>query len=367
MSAPALVLLAAGASRRYGRPKQLDPLGPGGETIMELTAQDAVAAGVGRIVLVVGEETGQEVLARTREAARRDGYADRVPVDAVRQQVDDLPGSDAACAAKLTGVPARRRSRTRPRRRPRTRPWGTAHALRAARSLLGGTGASVVVANADDWYGPGAIERVVRWAAENADATAGALVPYPLLVVLPPGVTSVNAPEAVSERPPATGSARCRTVAAAAKGVSRGLLRTDDEGRLADLVEHVHMRRDPSDPSSALGVAPDGTTVRAALDRLCSMNLWAFGPGIWDVLERGLPIFLASLDADAGVGGGGADDPGGRAADAAEWFLPKVVRDAVRSGDLAVRVLSPGERHLGVTHPEDRTRVRDALAAELGS
>jgi CTP:molybdopterin cytidylyltransferase MocA len=334
MPAPILVVLAAGASRRYGRPKQLDPLGPHGETIMELTARDAVSAGVERIVLVVSESTGREVEERMRETARMEGWGNSVRIDAVRQRPDDLP----AGYAEPPG---------------RTRPWGTAHAVRAARPLLGGSGASIVVANADDWYGRDAIARIVEWAAEKRPPGAAALVPYPLTVGLPPVADLQGSP--------------------AAQGVSRGLLRAAADGRLTHLVEYVDLCRDPEDPASAIGGAPDGSAVRVPLDQLCSMNLWAFGPAIWYVLEHRFPKFLDARAGDArGARASAAetrtDTPARPNADMAaqpEWLLPDVVLAAARAGELDVRLLEPGTVHLGVTHPEDRERVRDALASAV--
>lgn len=290
---------------------------------MELTARDAVAAGVGRIVLVTNEETGAEVEARMRSVARRAGFASMVRIDAVVQRVTDVPAG--------LGVP-----------RDRVRPWGTAHAVRAARTLLARTDAPVVVANADDWYGPDAISRIVRWADDAATPTTAALVPYPLALVMPAAVG--GAPERPRlelhreecERP---------------LGVSRGLLRLDEAGRVVDVVEHLHVRRAPGDSGVAVGVAPDGSTARIPLDRLCSMNLWAFGPGIWSLLEDAFRSFLTT--------------PGRRHDPVSEWLLPDVVRAGIRADRLKVFTLPPGSRHLGVTHPEDRARVRDALASVI--
>lgn len=316
MPAPALVLLAAGASRRYGRPKQLDPLGPGGETIMELTSRDAVAAGIGRIVLVVSGEAGAgrtgvgsmgaAVTNRMREAARRDGYADAVPIESVEQRLEDVPPGFS-----LPG--------------DRARPWGTAHALRAARHALAESGAPIVVANADDWYGPDAVARIVRSAAESGDPRFAALVPYPLQVTLPPA----SAPEA--------------------GGVSRGIVRTDEAGRLVDLREVLQLRREPGSPGVARGRAAVGCEVHVPLGALCSMNLWGFGPAIWDALEHHLEEFLAHLGSDR----------------EAEWFLPDVVLAAAADGYLSVHALEPGTVHLGITHPADRERVREGLRTAL--
>lgn len=317
MPAPALVLLAAGASRRYGRAKQLDPLGPAGETIMELTAHDAVGAGVGRIVLVVSGKRGTgptgagsigaAVTARMREAARRDGYADAVPIDAVEQRLDDLP-------ARFSPPD------------DRTRPWGTAHALRAARHALAESGAPIVVANADDWYGPDAVARIVRSVAESEDPGFAALVPYPLEVTLPPA----SSPEA--------------------GGVSRGIVGTDETGRVVDLREVLQLRRDQGSPGMARGRTSVGCEVHVSLDARCSMNLWGFGPAIWDALEHHVEHFLSHhlLEPEA------------------EWLLPDVVLAGVAAEQLTLHALEPGTRHLGITHPTDRERVRAGLRTALG-
>lgn len=305
---PTLVILAAGASRRYGRPKQLDPLGPGGETIMELTARDAVSAGVGRIVLVVGRETGPAVLERMRAAARRDGYADTLIVDAVEQRLDDLPPGFAPPAG-------------------RSRPWGTAHAVWACRRVIRTAGSPVIVTNADDWYGPDAIGRAVRWAGSIDSPGTCAMVPYPLEVTLPP----------ISDR------------ATPAGGVSRGIVRADAHNRLVGVEEVLHLTRDPTNPGTARGRNARGADVSVPLDRFCSMNLWAFGPEIVDLLDREFEGFLTAS-------GSSLDS---------EWFLPDAVLAGAQRADVQVRILPPGTVWAGITHPQDRDRVRARLKRTL--
>lgn len=123
---PALVILAAGVASRYGSLKQLEPVGPGGEALLEYSAFDAWRCGFGRVVLVVHPET--ETLFRSGAGGR---IARRMPVRYVRQTLEDLPaGFD---------VPA-----------DRHKPWGTGHAVLAAEPAVAGPFA---VLNADDFYG----------------------------------------------------------------------------------------------------------------------------------------------------------------------------------------------------------------------
>ena len=126
--APTLLVLAAGRGSRYGGLKQIDPVGPSGETVLDYAVYDAIRAGFGRVVFVIR---------RDFEEAFREGvtakYEGRIAVGLAYQASDDLP---AGCA-----VPG-----------GRERPWGTGHAVWCARNAVRGPFA---VINADDFYGAG--------------------------------------------------------------------------------------------------------------------------------------------------------------------------------------------------------------------
>ncbi|MBI2537903.1 MAG: NTP transferase domain-containing protein [Gemmatimonadetes bacterium] len=126
--APALVILAAGIGSRYGGPKQLEPVGPGGATLMDYSIYDARRLGVRRVVFVVGPdlEAPFRILVRER-------YANRVDAAIAVQRLEDVP-------AGVTAAP------------PRRSPWGTGHAVLAAEREISGPFA---VLNADDFYGRG--------------------------------------------------------------------------------------------------------------------------------------------------------------------------------------------------------------------
>ena len=124
--APTLLVLAAGMGSRYGGLKQMDAVGPSGETMLDYAVYDAVRAGFGRAVFVVRREFEGEF--RASVASK---YAGRIPCDLVFQSVEDLPGGSAAPAG-------------------RQKPWGTGHAVWCARGAVSGPFA---VINADDFYG----------------------------------------------------------------------------------------------------------------------------------------------------------------------------------------------------------------------
>jgi len=121
---PTLLVLAAGMGSRYGGLKQLDRFGPGGETIMDYSVFDALAAGFTKVVFVIR---------RDFEAAFREAiggkYERRIAVEYVFQQLDDVPPGFAAPSE-------------------RTKPWGTAHAIWCARRAIAEPFASI---NADDY------------------------------------------------------------------------------------------------------------------------------------------------------------------------------------------------------------------------
>jgi NDP-sugar pyrophosphorylase family protein len=134
--APTLLVLAAGMGSRYGGLKQIDPVGPAGETVLDYAVHDAIRAGFGEAVFVIRREF-EEAFASAVTAK----YARAIAVRTVFQATDDLPpGFD---------VPA-----------GRERPWGTGHAVWCAREAVGGPFA---VINADDFYGASSFSRLAAF------------------------------------------------------------------------------------------------------------------------------------------------------------------------------------------------------------
>ncbi|HVW32003.1 MAG TPA: NTP transferase domain-containing protein [Acidimicrobiia bacterium] len=238
MTAPTLVLLAAGMGSRFGGPKQIAPLGPGGSALIDYAAHDAVAAGFGRLVLIVRGEILEAVEAHV--AAHWPG--DLRP-EYVRQDLE--PAAVAAIAAG------------------RVKPLGTAHALVAAAPVLDGP---FGVANADDLYGAAAFSLL-------ADHLAGggghALVAYRLAHTL------------LGDRP-----------------VNRALCRIDTGGRLTGVVEGA-VHGEGGLTWRPIGAGDDEALVMKG-DEPVSMNLWGFTPDIVPVLAEAFVAFQAGGGIAAG-------------------------------------------------------------------
>ncbi|HSM06653.1 MAG TPA: NTP transferase domain-containing protein [Longimicrobiales bacterium] len=245
-TAPALVLLAAGRSSRYGRPKQLDPLGPGGASLTAYTVLDALRAGFGSVVLVVRPDLEGSLSAHLSEQLGPD-----LPLAWVHQELGDLPEGFGDL------VPGRKK------------PWGTAQAVLAARKRLHGP---FGVANADDWYGPEALSALRSALADlpPEPPCPAVLVGFPMRATLPPS----------------------------GDGVSRGRVEVAG-GEVRTVVELHQVATRPDGRLS--GRTGAGDEVAVAADDWASMNLWGFGRCGIDVLADGFTDFLEAEGADPGA------------------------------------------------------------------
>ena len=233
---PTLVVLAAGMGSRYGGLKQVDPVGPSGEAILDYSVFDAVRAGFGKVVFIIRHDFEAEF----KEKVGRK-YEGLIPVDYCYQDINDLPA---------------------PYKVPegRTKPWGTGHATRAARSVVK---EPFAVINADDFYGRDAFEQLAKFLSHATDgATLGfAMVGYKLELTL-------------SEN----GSVARGICDVAADGTLKGVTEMTKLVRAGDVAEN---REDPAAP------------VQVPLDARVSMNLWGFTPGLFTELEARFPKWLA--------------------------------------------------------------------------
>jgi hypothetical protein len=231
---PTLLILAAGMGSRYGGLKQIDPMGPSGETILDYSVFDAVRGGFGRAVFVIRPDFEQDFRARVMSR-----FAARIDVDCVFQTLDMLPDGFALPEG-------------------RTKPWGTTHAILCARSAVT---APFAVINADDFYGRDSFAALGRRLAElPVDSAAYCMVGFTLKNTLSEHGT-----------------------------VARGVCRTDDRGFLADIRELTQVRR-TADGAEDNG--PGGPT-RLTGDEPVSMNMWGFTPHIFLQLDDCFHGFLA--------------------------------------------------------------------------
>jgi len=240
MSQLTLLVLAAGMGSRYGGLKQLDPMGPSGETLLDYSVFDAVRAGFDRVVFIIRKDIEAEF--REKIGARYEG---KLAVDYVFQQLDALPDGFS--------VPEGRQ-----------KPWGTAHAIWCARHALNGPFAAI---NADDFYGADSYAILGKFLAGGpTDAPRFAMAGYRL-------------DKTLSEN----GS------------VARGVCEVDANGRLLHIVECTSIE------GGAEGIRQkeaDGSVRSFTGTESVSMNFWGLTPAVFPLLERQLIDFLGEKSAD---------------------------------------------------------------------
>jgi NDP-sugar pyrophosphorylase family protein len=281
-----LVILAAGMGSRFGGLKQVQPVGPHGELIIEYSVFDALRAGFDRVVLVIRRDIEADFRA---SIGRR--LESRLTVDYVFQESTDLPAAHAARAAG------------------RTKPWGTGHAVLAARDAVR---RPFAVINADDFYGAAGYRTLAQHFAASSDY---ALVGYPLRQTL-------------SEH----------------GAVSRGICATDAGGRLQGITEVTKIERLPGGGARYLD---GGAERRLTGDEIVSLNFWGFTPALFDQLGRGFEEFLAARGADP----------------KAEFFLPTALSDLNARGEARIALRQSEDAWFGITYREDLPAAQDAIRA----
>jgi len=235
-----LVVLAAGLSKRYGRLKQLERVGPNDEAIMDYNVYDALRAGFDEVVYIVRPEILDDV---KRHVQRVLGEA--VPTRFVLQELHSLPEGFRAPA-------------------DRAKPWGTAHAVMCAATEVEGP---FVVCNADDLYGPEAFRQLHDFLQEPGPAE-GALIGYPL-----------------------------RDTLAGGGGVARGLCHVGKDGWLEHVIEIGQIRRAAA---WIVGIEGENTPIDLTGDEMVSMNLWALSPPMVRGITRQFGHFLQHWGAHPG-------------------------------------------------------------------
>ena len=241
---PTLLVLAAGMGSRYGGLKQMDGLGPNGETIIDYSIYDAVEAGFGKVVYIVREYFKEQMEQVVKAKYSNVKCIDGEPLEFafVTQELDKIP-------APFTLNPEREK------------PWGTAHAVMMAKDVIH---EPFAVINGDDYYGKDSFKILGDWLRAH-EGTKGeyALVGFELENTL-------------SE----SGS------------VSRGVGSADETGYVTNVVEHHKIAR--NEEGKIYGDnSVTGETVELEPKALCSMNMWGFTP---DYFQNSEDIFVAFLE-----------------------------------------------------------------------
>ncbi|CAM2980701.1 nucleotidyltransferase family protein [Rariglobus hedericola] len=244
-SAPTLLVLAAGMGSRYGGLKQVDPVGPSGETILDYAVFDAIREGFGRVVFVIRKEF--EEAFRTQVAAK---YADKVKVDYVFQALDALPPGFA--------VPE-----------GREKPWGTGHAVWCARDAVT---EPFAVIGADDFFGRDAFRQLALFLREGAATEIEDAAPNFAMI----GYRLANT---LSEN----------------GAVSRGVCATGGDGYLEKVVEHTGIRREEV---AATATGDADAEKKYTGEETVSMNCWAFTPEFFTGLNEQFEAFLEARGAE---------------------------------------------------------------------
>ena len=237
MSHVTLVVMAAGIGSRFGGGiKQLEPVGPNGEIIMDYSIYDALEAGFNKVVFVIRKDLEKDFDEIIGQRMKK-----KVHVEYAFQEIDDIPEQ---YKDKFT---------------ERTKPWGTGQAILACKELVH---EPFLVINADDYYGREAYEEAYRYLTQEHPKD-----PMPICMV---GFILKNT---LSDN----------------GGVTRGVCQVKDD-QLVDIVETHNIEK-----VNGKAVA-DGKEID--LDSAVSMNMWGLYPEFFDILEKGFDDFLSETPSD---------------------------------------------------------------------
>lgn len=280
---PTLVVLAAGMGSRYGGLKQIDKLGPSGQAILQYSCFDAARAGFGKAVFVIRRDIEKDfkevIISKVSKS---------IPCEYCFQDKDDLPEGFSLPEG-------------------REKPWGTAHAVMAARHIVK---EPFAVINADDFYGKEAYKTIADYLKTlPEDSTSQyCMVGYPVANTLSEYGT-----------------------------VSRGVCNRDADGNLSSVVERTKIIRD----NGKIVFIEGDTKTEISDDTPVSMNFWGFTPSFFGHLCSGFAQFLKDNICNL----------------KAEFLIPSVVDSLIRSRAAQTKVLACSSKWFGVTYKEDRPAV----------
>jgi len=282
---PTLLILAAGMASRYGSMKQIDGFGPNGETIIDYSIYDAIQAGFGKVVFIIKEE-----FLDSFKSIFEPKLAGKIEIDYVFQNFD----------LKQFGIDTEIE---------RAKPWGTAHAVLAARHIIK---EPFCVINADDFYGLDAYQKMVNFLTNEVNGSNYCMIGYEI------GKT-------LSEY----GS------------VSRGVCQVDNTGNLEEINERTKVYKD----GDAIVYEEDEQKFPLAVDTRVSMNFWGFTP----------EIFHTTLELFKEFAENNKENP------KSEFFIPLVAEYLVKSEKADFKVVPTSSQWFGVTYKEDKPIVQASI------
>jgi len=285
---PTLVVLAAGMGSRYGGLKQVDPVGPSGEAILDYSVFDAIRGGFGKVVFIIRHDFEAEFKEKVGKK-----YEGLIPVDYCYQDLNDLPP---------------------PYKFPegRTKPWGTAHAVRAARDVVK---EPFAVINADDFYGRDAFAKLGEFLTKACEEDSSASSLHLCMAAYRLDLT-------LSEN----GS------------VARGICDVGEDGCLKGVTEMTKLVKAGDQAENR---EDEANPIKVPLDARVSMNCWGFTPKLFVELEDRFVKFLAARGTEM----------------KSEWYIPFVVDELIKEGKADCRVLPTDASWFGVTYREDKPFV----------
>ena len=275
-----LLVMAAGMGSRYGGLKQLDEVGPSGETILDFSVYDAIRAGYNKVVFIIREDFEKQFKEKISNK-----YQDKIEVEIVYQDLHDLPNS-FSCP------------------KDRSKPWGTGHAILAARNVISEPFAAI---NGDDFYGRESFK------------------------IISDHYSSMNSGFAMA-------AFQLDKTLSDYGSVSRGICE-QNLNQLVTVVETHGIKK-----SSAGNIECD-RDISLLGNELVSMNMWGFMPSIFDHLEKMFNEFLDENISDL----------------KSEFLIPSVVNDLIEKNIEKVQVLKTKSTWFGVTYIEDKPFVKNQI------
>lgn len=241
MSKATLVIMAAGIGSRFGGGiKQLEPVGPNGEIIMDYSIYDAMEAGFDKVVFVIRknlEKDFKEIIGNRISKIVEVAYA--------YQEVEEIP------------------SQYKTRFQNRTKPWGTGQAILSCKDVID---APFLVINADDYYGKEAYKKSFQYLTNPQHLNQNEIC---MISFILKNTLSDNG------------------------AVTRGICKVNEQGMLSDIVETKNIEKEMD---YAIVRKADGSTEKLDLDSIVSMNMWGLYPEFIEVLEKGFEEFLSELE-----------------------------------------------------------------------